>query len=1010
MQASRPVSSRALRGLLGGVVLCLATLPTFLSGNSEAADREPERPTLAVVWAGHRGLAQDWLRTALPDLLNAAFVRVPTFQVLERARLEALEKEHRLSSLLEGDLARRLKQLAKVRYVVVGTSAVDEETLYLRAMLFDAETGEPRGGLTEAAGRLEELAALVDRLVRALVARLETPLRPEELERLRFVPTGDLTALQWYSRGEEALVRGTYTDALEAFFQASEAADPFAWAERGLAQTYELLGENEHAVVAYQRAVRESDVPEERCRLALALARLLRKAHDEAGARAAWQMAAEALRQMVGDEPLVQMPRQELWARYGEGFRRYFPMAARGSSSAAPGSEEEKAWQEMRAYQSSLQREASLVSSLLRLAHILDRLGEKGEALRFRSRGWLLYRLSLNKAVEDWLPPAQEGTAERPEWVVEVPRGKPSFTFSVDQPDWWRFAFLDYGGACYRIGFVAPCGRYFLKATATAASEGDRSRRLHVPRFQPIGGWRLLGDLWSQFGMSEAEKALFETDLQRPPGGEENPSEGEESQPTGRETFLFQAGTEAFAVRIPAFDFPLTPDPAASSREAFARTWRFDFTLTGSPEATELPMMLRDAGKPGPPRYPLDIHVAPRGAEVLVNREPLQRHYWRQVQESYRVYLPRGALAKVRIHAPDGPSRSFTITTFGCEHLYVPVRAGWRPVKEPLPGDGWLMQGQDGLFRWVTAYAEPGEEETDLFLLTSKDLSQWSSPQRLAVSKGYNGSHPTLVQGPDGTYHLFWYSPRLWPGETSTLWTACSEDLVHWSDPLQTSGDSHHAYGFAGGLALFHGVGSGGQFSPSPIQLRMSWDGERWEQHDLSGKGWRWRMGGVGVGSDGVLHALFFDAQSGHVALHWGTSLDAVHWERRPTLLPDLGATYVLDSPVFLTRSGWILHLWVGDRERPRQSTSTWLLLASPEEARVLPSQDCLCGAKGLLDTGDRLVAWGSYPPPDACEVWTRLWVCPAGELADVPVEALPMFQLEAPPEAGSDAASPAQP
>jgi hypothetical protein len=84
------------------------------------------------------------------------------------------------------------------------------------------------------------------------------------------------------------------------------------------------------------------------------------------------------------------------------------------------------------------------------------------------------------------------------------------------------------------------------------------------------------------------------------------------------------------------------------------------------------------------------------------------------------------------------------------------------------------------------------------------------------------------------------------------------------------------------------------------------------------------------------------------------------------------------------------------DREHPG-TTTTWLLLVSPEEARVLPRQGHLWGTAGLLDAGNRLVAWVRETVP---EEWARLWACPRDKLADVPVEALPMFLPEA-PEAG---------
>jgi hypothetical protein len=215
-----------------------------------------------------------------------------------------------------------------------------------------------------------------------------------------------------------------------------------------------------------------------------------------------------------------------------------------------------------------LPRERGLAGILLQLARLLDRLGQKEEALRFGARGDWLERLTLNATNEAWAAAAWEkGLADRPVWVVELSPENQSFTFSVDGPDWWRFAFLDrfsVPNAYYRLGFAAPPGRYFLKATVTAASDWDRSRPLRLPRFERLtepateeDGASMLAR-WVQLGLPETEKERFELWMQWQPGQEEALAQrqrelDERSRRADHQTFLFQPGVRAFAVQQPAF-------------------------------------------------------------------------------------------------------------------------------------------------------------------------------------------------------------------------------------------------------------------------------------------------------------------------------------------------------------------------------------------------------------------------------------------------------------------------
>ena len=80
-----------------------------------------------------------------------------------------------------------------------------------------------------------------------------------------------------------------------------------------------------------------------------------------------------------------------------------------------------------------------------------------------------------------------------------------------------------------------------------------------------------------------------------------------------------------------------------------------------------------------------------------------------------------------------------------------------------------------------TSFHEPATE--GLRFIYSRDGIRWDSIQGVFLSPKVGNQHvmrdPSIVRGPDGTFHLVWTSS--WRGDRGFGY-ASSRDLIHWSE------------------------------------------------------------------------------------------------------------------------------------------------------------------------------------------------------------------------------------
>ncbi len=734
--------------------LVLLFLPLCFAAASPA---DPN--AVAVLHFANKGGEQDWLRTGLSDLLITAFSRIPSVRVLERTRLDALEKEHHFKQLQQAEVVKRLARLERVGRVVVGTFEAKGQQLTLNAALVDANSGAVMSTAT-AQGSLERLGILVEKLARDLLRKIGTRISEEELAKLRLVPTYDFPALQWHARGRDHFAEGNYADALEAFWRAAQRDPQFTWALESLAQTYDVGGEPEHALLAYLRAIENVEDTADTLRLAFQTRRLLEKIADpqrqppldERLARKEFQVLERTLK----NHPIATMTREEMWQRYGDVWRHTTNKLAR-LFYISPDTVE------MLDHQRRFTQEKVTAEWMHHYARLLERFGKPQEAFVWSDRALHLQRfcllpmndMGLARHAVRWHTVGRE-VQPAPDYVVTIDPQNLEWSFPDDPAARERFRW--YGGTgfppqdIYGIVFLAPPGYYVLKGTIEAVLNDKPAGPFSVPLLRPLTAEGLKD--WRQGRDWERESSVRRLEAMRqaftlPPEQKEKRlrelREQEMRENTSMtQTYLAPPATPGMWVELPVAPKALSKD-FRDIVPVPLRGWKFSFILTRSPTETALPAWMLNNNQRVVYMCGWDVTVDPPEAELRASGERVETR--RSITgTSTSVTAPKGTPVHLELRSPDGRQKSFDLRAIGGGTFLLSTRNGWKLLPEPLRGQGFLMRDRTDNFWFVSVCTEPAQKRADLYLQKSRDLVTWSEPLSLPFNTAYTENSPRLVQ------------------------------------------------------------------------------------------------------------------------------------------------------------------------------------------------------------------------------------------------------------------------
>jgi hypothetical protein len=268
--AAQYPKARGVGAVRGKALLALRaqaeqTARQALARESTLTALPPEPSTLAVLpltIAGDSSFRP--LSRGLAELLTSDLALVRTLRLLERVQIGALLDELKLGQTQRADAstAARVGRLLRAERMVQGVAAITANgPVNLSASVVRGD-GSVRSG-AQASGTFRQLLDVEKQLVFSLAAQLGILLTEAERQRILQQGPKNLAAFLAYSDGLEALDRGDYRAAAQAF-SASVRADPnFQAAQQQQQAAQAAPGVQGGDIVTVVQAVQEVTAPSE---------------------------------------------------------------------------------------------------------------------------------------------------------------------------------------------------------------------------------------------------------------------------------------------------------------------------------------------------------------------------------------------------------------------------------------------------------------------------------------------------------------------------------------------------------------------------------------------------------------------------------------------------------------------------------------------------------------------------------------------------------------------------
>ena len=223
------------------------------TGSQHDAPRGEDTATVTVLSPTPAESRDAWLSKAIAGLLIQTLSEVRALEILERERMQTFLDEVELgeSALFAEERALRIGRVAQVDQVVFGNYQKQNGRIAITLFLLELETQQVLAS-EQVSGTVEQLRALVHKLVLRLLRRQDTELSDSEVERLRFEATDSITATEHFYRAIDRFDRGDPAGAFGECLQATKQDPQYLEARLWLGRLFEALGHDAHAALAYR--------------------------------------------------------------------------------------------------------------------------------------------------------------------------------------------------------------------------------------------------------------------------------------------------------------------------------------------------------------------------------------------------------------------------------------------------------------------------------------------------------------------------------------------------------------------------------------------------------------------------------------------------------------------------------------------------------------------------------------------------------------------------------------
>lgn len=217
---------------------CALAATTMVAGSAAGQDLRPEIAVLAFQDGGSYGQDQEdftALERGISGMLVSELRLSPDSRLVDRSETQRLLDQQGLAAggRVNAATATRVGRLAGAGYVVFGTFVDMYGEFRMDARIVDVETGEIIHVAT-ASGQQENLFRIIQDISQQILADLEFPALPGEIEAARTGRDIPTDALTFYSRALLYQDRGDTTSAVEFYRRALETSPNYGEARQGL--------------------------------------------------------------------------------------------------------------------------------------------------------------------------------------------------------------------------------------------------------------------------------------------------------------------------------------------------------------------------------------------------------------------------------------------------------------------------------------------------------------------------------------------------------------------------------------------------------------------------------------------------------------------------------------------------------------------------------------------------------------------------------------------------------
>jgi len=201
------------------------------------------------------GSDNNWIGAGFAETLTTKLCKVKEVNLLEREQLSKIldEIKFQKSGLVDESTAVKTGKMHGVDVMVFGSYQVMGDSLRVSARFVDVETRKVIE-TAEATGKVDDIFKLQDNIAFSLMDSLKIVLAEKEKKEVKVNPTEDLTAYQWFSKGQYEYNLKLYDKAIEMYRKAISTNSKYANAYFIMADAYSREGDSDNATLYMKKA------------------------------------------------------------------------------------------------------------------------------------------------------------------------------------------------------------------------------------------------------------------------------------------------------------------------------------------------------------------------------------------------------------------------------------------------------------------------------------------------------------------------------------------------------------------------------------------------------------------------------------------------------------------------------------------------------------------------------------------------------------------------------------